>query len=137
MKCVKLFALISLLFIGLGHAWGKNVTFTPGTDNTATAKSGVTISMSNTTGDNGYYQAYASSSMIVTSTAGNITAITFTCTASDYDVISKFLMQAKTIPCIKNISTDGITTDSDEGEKTSYSFTMNCQYADAAEVSAQ
>ena len=64
-------------------------------------------------------------------------SITFTCTASDYDVISKFLMQAKTIPCIKNISTDGITTDSDEGEKTSYSFTMNCQYADAAEVSAQ
>lgn len=82
MKRVKLFALISLLFIGLGHAWGENVTFTPGTDNTATAKSGVTISMSNTTGDNGYYQAYASSSMIVTSTAGNITAITFTCTAS-------------------------------------------------------
>ena len=28
MKRVKLFALISLLFIGLGHAWGENVTIT-------------------------------------------------------------------------------------------------------------
>ena len=28
MKRVKLFALISLLFVGLGHAWGENATYT-------------------------------------------------------------------------------------------------------------
>lgn len=58
--------------------------------------------------------------------------ITFTCTAKDYDVIAKFLMQAKTISCIKNVHTDGITKE-EEGEKgnISYSFTINCAYADS------
>ena len=35
MKRVKLFALISLLFIGLGHAWGENATYTKVTSSLA------------------------------------------------------------------------------------------------------
>ena len=74
--------LIALLTLGVGNAWGASVTFTPNTDDTSTAKDGISISMSNTTGGSGYYQAFKSSYMVVSSTSSNITGITFTCTAS-------------------------------------------------------
>ena len=64
--------------------------------------------------------------------------VTFTCTATEYDVISKFLMQAKTISCIADVSTSGITTnDTESGEGVTYSFTIDCHYADASDESVQ
>lgn len=83
MKQFKFYALVLLgIMLSINQVWAKSVTFTPGTDDTSTAKDGVSITMSNTAGGSGYYQAYASSDMVVSSTNGNITSISFTCTAS-------------------------------------------------------
>lgn len=63
---------------------GSNtITFTPGTDTgeTSITKSGVTCTMS-TMNNSSYYQIYASASGSFTCSTGNITGISFTCTAS-------------------------------------------------------
>ena len=59
------------------------VTFTPGTDTgeTSVTKSGVTCTMT-TMNNASYYQIYASQSGTFSVASGNITAISFTCTAS-------------------------------------------------------
>ena len=63
--------------------WGETVTFTAGTDkgSTSVTKSGITISMSTMSRDDDY-RTYASSSMTVSSSVGNITQIEVTCTGS-------------------------------------------------------
>ena len=59
----------------------STTTFTPGTDNLATGKNGITMSMSNTEGSSGYYQVYSGSAMSITS-ENPITSFVITCTAS-------------------------------------------------------
>lgn len=55
--------------------------FTP-TDDTTQPKNGIIVQMTNTTGSNGYYQAFANSTMRVKTTEGSITKIVITATAS-------------------------------------------------------
>ena len=79
-KILAALALLVGLTIPLGM-WGETVTFTAGTD-TGTAsvtKGGITITMS--TMNESVYKCYKSSSMTVSSTVGNITQVTLTCTA--------------------------------------------------------
>ena len=73
------------------------------------------------------------SDVVISGLSCSADSITFTCTASDYDIISKFLMQAKTISSIADVNTSGITTngaDSNSKEGITYSFTIDCHYAD-------
>lgn len=60
-------------------------------------------------------------------------SITFSCTAPDYDTISKFIMQAKTISCIENVYTSAVTREADEeSDKVSYTVDFTCNYAENA-----
>ena len=89
MKRVKLFALISLLFVGLGHAWGVedvlNLSFTGVTKNTSTYtnfsnKSGTSgaIYAGNCAGGNASIQLRSSnnSGIVTTSSGGHAKTIT-------------------------------------------------------------
>ncbi|MCR4716712.1 MAG: pilus assembly protein PilM [Lachnospiraceae bacterium] len=55
----------------------------------------------------------------------------FNCEAESYDSIAKFIMQLKTISCVKDVYTSGITVekaeDKDESEK--YTFSITCSYS--------
>ena len=67
MKRVKLFALISLLFIGLGHAWGENVTITKTIDQLKEANS---WSVSSGSTIKGCYTSFSLDDNITISTSG-------------------------------------------------------------------
>ena len=73
---LKMMLLLCVLVAGSGTMWGETVTFTAGTDkgSTSVTKSGITISMSTMNRDDDY-RTYASSSMTVSSSVGNITQI--------------------------------------------------------------
>ncbi|MBO5549784.1 MAG: BACON domain-containing protein [Prevotella sp.] len=81
---MKTVLLLCALIAGSGSVWADTeVTFTPGTDTGATSvtKSNVTCTMT-TMNNSGYYQIYANQSGTFECSAGNITKIEFTCTAS-------------------------------------------------------
>lgn len=79
----KTMFLLCALVVGSSSAWAVDVTFTAGTDKGATSisKNGVTVFMSTMNRDDNY-RTYANTNMTVTSTAGNITSVEVTCTAS-------------------------------------------------------
>lgn len=64
--------------------------------------------------------------------------ISFSCTAPDYDTIAKFVMQAKTISCIENVYTSGITKDEadEDGDEVVYTVEFTCNYAENATADA-
>ncbi len=75
--------------------------------------------------------------------------ISFECSAESYDSIAKFLMQTKTISCIENVFTAGISVDEEEGDgegkgkgNVTYKFSITCNYTtsqsvDGADVAIQ
>ena len=89
--------LVMLLILTVSAAWGAEVTFNPSTDKgsvtangtTSTGdkvtKSGFTITSSNGVMGNGSnYRVYQNGTLSITSTVGNITAISFTFSSSSY-----------------------------------------------------
>ena len=56
--------------------------------------------------------------------------ITFEVRSEDYDTLVKFVTQAKTISCVENIFTSGVTKeeDTDDETKVSYTSQFTCNY---------
>lgn len=77
-----------LCAIGLGNAWGEEVTVTfdasidISSEATKLTKDAITIKATVLNGTKGYYQTYKSQDITISCTNGNITKIVFTCTAS-------------------------------------------------------
>lgn len=77
-----------LCAIGLGNAWGEEVTVTfdasidISSEATKLTKDAITIKATVLNGTTGYYQTYKSQDITISCTNGNITKIVFTCTAS-------------------------------------------------------
>ena len=83
-KGIRLVAILTmLLIVGLGQAWGADVTFTANVDKgeTSVTKDGITVSMS-TMSRTDNYRTYASTDMNVSSETATITKIVITCTGS-------------------------------------------------------
>lgn len=77
-----------LCAIGLGNAWGEEVTVTfdasidISSEATKLTKDAITIKATVLNGTQGFYQTYKSQDITISCTNGNITKIVFTCTAS-------------------------------------------------------
>ena len=77
-----------LCAIGLGNAWGEEVTVTfdasidISSEATKLTKDAITIKATVLNGTKGFYQTYKSQDITISCTNGNITKIVFTCTAS-------------------------------------------------------
>ena len=86
----KIAAVVGLLVtIGVGNAWGEDITisysdFTKDGDIISATKQGVTVSCYGNTPNAQYVTFTEGNTLTISSTAGNITAIDFTCSAADY-----------------------------------------------------
>ena len=94
MKQLKLFfALFAMLALGVGNAWGADVTFDATTDKGSTStgavsfeKDGITLSVENGALGNGTdYRIYKNTKLTISSSVGTITNISFTFKSASYD----------------------------------------------------
>ena len=76
--------LLILFSVGIGNAFG-DATFTSSSEAATSAKNGVSLSVSGGSLAQGdYYRINKGATLTISVTSGNITAVTFTCTSSDY-----------------------------------------------------
>ncbi len=94
MKHLKLFfALFAMLALGVGNAWGADVTFDATKDKGSTStgavsfeKDGITLSAENGALGNGTdYRIYKNTKLTISSSVGTITNISFTFKSTSYD----------------------------------------------------
>ena len=94
MKHLKLFfALFAMLALGVGNAWGAEVTFDATSDKGSTStgavsfeKDGITLSAENGALGNGTdYRIYKNTKLTISSSVGSITNIAFTFKSASYD----------------------------------------------------
>jgi len=92
-KLKTLFALLVLSFFTIGNVWATDVTFSKGDfsasgDVVSASKSGVTVSCTKgnipSSASNKYVTFTEGNTLTISTTVGNITAIDFTCTSTDY-----------------------------------------------------
>ncbi len=57
-------------------------------------------------------------------------SVSFSCKAEKYDSIAKFVMQLKSISCVENVFTSGISVEKDEDNKIKgFTFDITCNYS--------
>lgn len=84
---LRLLSVLVLIFtIGVGNAWGTTFSKTDfsGSGTITASKDGITISCVGNIPSNNYVTFTENNTLTISSTAGNITAIDFTCSSSDY-----------------------------------------------------